>query len=238
MNDKSKTSQAPAAGVQADSPRPKVVAVLAKAVLATLLLGGAVAATTYVLPHGAARQGDEISQSDARARLEAFNSLEPMNLSIVAAGDVDRALQSMQLNLSQAAALKANLDDMSAASQAKPATQGSVATEQAQTPSPAPVQATQQIRRFRLVWITLWDTDVEDGDVVRIDSQGYSRTIRLTKKGDTFAIPVPDDGVIEVTGISDGDGGGITVGLASGDAKAIFPIMSEGQQLGLKVKVN
>jgi hypothetical protein len=90
----------------------------------------------------------------------------------------------------------------------------------------------------RLVWVTLWDTDVEDGDIVRLDSQGYSRTVRLSKKGDTFAVPVPVDGVIKVTGISDGDGGGITVGVASGSERAIFPIMSEGQQLGLKVRTN
>ncbi len=88
------------------------------------------------------------------------------------------------------------------------------------------------------MWITLWDTDVEDGDIVRIESQGYSRTVKLTKKGDTFAVPIPASGVIRITGISDGDGGGITVGLASGGAKAVFPIMSEGQMLGLRVKVN
>ena len=109
---------------------------------------------------------------------------------------------------------------------------------QQQSPQAVPALAQSQTRRVRLVWITLWDTDVEDGDVVRIDSQGYSRTIRLTKKGDTFAVPVPASGVIQVTGVSDGDGGGITVGLASGGVKAIFPVMSEGQVLGLQVRVN
>jgi hypothetical protein len=62
--------------------------------------------------------------------------------------------------------------------------------------------------------------------------------VRLTKKGDTFAVPVPADGIIKVTGVKDGDGGGITVGLASGETRAVFPIMSEGQELGLKVRMN
>jgi hypothetical protein len=90
----------------------------------------------------------------------------------------------------------------------------------------------------RLAWISLWDTDVEDGDTVRIDSYCYSRTVVLKKQPVTFAIPVPESGVINVTGVSDGDGGGITVGLASGPSRAIFPIMSPGQLLGLRIKVN
>ena len=88
---------------------------------------------------------------------------------------------------------------------------------------------------LRLAWITLWDTDVQDGDVVRIDSGGYSRTVTLTKRGETFAVPIPASGLITVSGIKDGDGGGITVGLASGADKAVFPIMSVGQSLGLRV---
>lgn len=91
---------------------------------------------------------------------------------------------------------------------------------------------------MQLVWIRLWDTDVEDGDVVRIESSGYARTVRLTKRGEVFAVPVTADGLIQVTGVKDGDGGGITVGLASGVSQAIFPIMSEGQVLGLRVKVD
>ena len=89
-----------------------------------------------------------------------------------------------------------------------------------------------------LAWITLWDTDAEDGDVVRIDSGGYSRTITLSKQPVTIAVPVPHDSVISVTGIRDGEGGGITVGLASGASRAVFPIMSVGQTLGLRAQFN
>jgi hypothetical protein len=79
---------------------------------------------------------------------------------------------------------------------------------------------------------------VEDGDVVRIDSSGYSCTVTLTKQGSTFAIPFPASGQVRITGVRDGDGGGITVGLASGSAQAVLPIMSIGQVLTLSVRTN
>jgi hypothetical protein len=192
-----------------------------------------VVTAAYTLPRGMAEQGDEISASDAQARLEAFRALVPMNLSVVADNDLDNALHGMNLSPDAEKALRADLSNTISSPQADPAPPKMAASTQAN-----PVQAQAQAKRIQLVWITLWDTDVEDGDVVRIESQGYSRTVRLTKKGDTFAVPVPADGVIKVTGVSDGDGGGITVGLASGNEKAIFPIMSEGQQLGLRVRVN
>jgi hypothetical protein len=59
--------------------------------------------------------------------------------------------------------------------------------------------------------------------------------VTLTKQPVRFAVPVPRDGVIKITGIRDGEGGGITVGLASGTSQAVFPIMSVGQTLDLKV---
>jgi hypothetical protein len=220
-----------------DKPRRSLAPpLIAKAALATILLIGAMATAGYALSGGIGQHGDEVTPSEQQTRLEAFNALGPLRLSAVSAEDIDHAVQGMQLTSAAAAALKANL----ASTSLEPAP--TALAEQAkqrtgqQTPQPAAVQPRRQ--RVRLVWITLFDTDVEDGDVVRIDSQGYSRTVKLTTKGDTFAVPVTANGVIQVTGISDGDGGGITVGLASGSAKAVFPVMSEGQVLGLKATVN
>jgi hypothetical protein len=105
-------------------------------------------------------------------------------------------------------------------------------------PAPSAQPAVRETARLSLAWITLWDTDAEDGDVVRIDSGGYSRTITLSKQPVTIAVPVPHDSVISVTGIRDGEGGGITVGLASGASRAVFPIMSVGQTLGLRAQFN
>jgi hypothetical protein len=161
-------------------------------------------------------------------RLEAFHALDALMLSRVQPGAQEKALQDMQLPPDALQSLRAAL-------QADTATKNA-STNQAPAKQASP-QAQPDTRRMQLVWVRLWDTDAEDGDVVRIESGGYTRTVRLTKRGDTFAVPVSTDGVIRVTGIKDGDGGGITVGLASGSSQVIFPIMSEGQVLGLKVRV-
>lgn len=235
MDGQTSTPRAMAPGAQNRGLRSRTVAVIARSLFATLLLAGAIGSATYVLSNTLTTRGDEVSPSDAQARLEAFQALAPLNLTVVADSDLDKALQSMHLDPAAAEALKTDLGVKVASPLSAPAS-GDLSGKQQQISQPASAQM--QTKRQQLVWITLWDTDVEDGDVVRIDSQGYSRTVRLTSKGDTFAVPVPADGVIKVTGISDGDGGGITVGLASGNARAIFPIMSVGQELGLKVRAN
>jgi len=195
------------------------------------------AIASYTLSNGIGQHGDDVSSSELQARLAAFRALKPLALSQVSTKDIDSAVQGMQLSSTATVKLKEDLLKTSSIAPSPPTlSPQNIPDARQQVPQAVPTQA--QALRLRLVWITLWDTDVEDGDVVRIESQGYSRTVRLTKKGDTFAIPVPANGVVNITGISDGDGGGITVGLASGGAKAIFPIMSEGQMLGLRVKVN
>ncbi len=97
--------------------------------------------------------------------------------------------------------------------------------------------ATTQAPPLMLVRITLWDTDAQDRDEVRIESQGYSRIVQLTKAEQVVVAPVSASGVINIVGMRDGEGGGITVGVASGSSRAVFPVMSEGQVLGLKVAV-
>jgi hypothetical protein len=169
------------------SERSTTLPLLAKSALVTILLAAAVAMASYALPLGLAQQGDEVSTADQQARLETFRSLAPLALSLVSATDTDRAIQSMKLSPVAAASLRTDLASTTSPSpQPAPVSspQNLPGTPQ-ESPQDAPASAQPQTRRARLVWITLWDTDVEDGDVVRIDSQGYSRTIRLTSKGDT-----------------------------------------------------
>lgn len=121
-----------------------------------------------------------------------------------------------------------------------PAATAAPAPKQANTsPTPAPAARVREQKppQLRLVRITLWDTDAEDGDEVRIESQGYSRLVKLTKAPTMLVVPVPSAGTLNVVGVRDGEGGGITVGLASGASRAVFPVMSEGQVLGLRVVV-
>jgi len=212
--------------------RPEgTLSLIGKALLPTALLVGMVAAGSFALSQGWARSSDDVSPAQAQMRLEAFQALDSVMASNVAPADVERALQGMQLSPAAMQSLRVDLQPETTA-----ATVSAAANPATPAVQPA-AQAQAQARRVQLVWIRLWDTDAEDGDVVRIDSAGYSRTVRLTKHGDTFAVPVSPDGIVRVTGIKDGDGGGITVGLASGSSQAVFPIMSEGQVLGLRVRV-
>jgi hypothetical protein len=206
--------RAPPARARKSSPLPTVVrAVLVGACIA---IGGSVyahfatGAGTWMAPS----QTDRLSDAQIQQRQRAFEALGPLSLQLVPSADVSSAVDGMRLTASE----KGELLVVASA--------------------PAPQAASAEKRPLRLAWITLWDTDVQDGDVVRLDSEGYSRTITLTKSGETFAVPVPANGIVTVTGIKDGDGGGITVGLASGGVKAVFPIMSTGQSLGLRVTID
>ena len=165
-------------------------------------------------------QADHLSDAERQQRQQAFASLGTLPLRVVEPAEVSAAVEGMALTHEGKQALLADV----------------AASTPLQTPTPQSAAARRE--PLRLAWITLWDTDVEDGDVVRIASEGYSRTVALTKQGNTFAVPVPANGIITITGIKDGDGGGITVGLASGAVKAVFPIMSTGQSLGLNVTIN
>jgi hypothetical protein len=162
-------------------------------------------------------QTDQLPDGERSKREQSFVSLGVLPLRTVQSADVEAAVAGMRLT---------------------PVARETLLTAATMTPGAQPQRAAADNKPLRLAWITLWDTDVQDGDVVRINSQGYSRTVTLTKGGETFAVPVPDDGVVTVTGIMDGDGGGITVGLASGAAKAVFPIMSTGQSIGLRVALD
>ncbi len=225
------------------------LAVLAQSLLASLVLVGAVGSAQYFVSGGAPwflhQSGDAVDPAEANARAAAFAALKPLPLALVPAAEIATAIDGMGLSTAQKAAMASQFQTAAPGAKA-PEVPVSAATPDAKTPDiPAPTAApaaapapSQSTHPNRLAWITLWDTDAEDGDAVRIDSQGYSRMITLTKQPVTFAIPVPLDGVVKVTGIRDGEGGGITVGFASGASRAAFPIMSVGQTLGLNVRLD
>jgi hypothetical protein len=211
------------------SPHP-TASVVVRALLASAVVVGIIAASVHFGSAGAwwplHQSGDAISDADSKLRAAQFATLAPLPLSLVPAAESAAALEGMQLDAPAKATLAKALGTSSPGTPA--------AAGRAPASSAAPASSPGQ-EPLRLAWVTLWDTDAEDGDAVRLDSEGYSRTVTLAKKPVTFAVPVPRDGIIKVTGIRDGEGGGITVGLASGASQAVFPIMSEGQTLGLKV---
>lgn len=89
--------------------------------------------------------------------------------------------------------------------------------------------------RVRLVWLSLYDSDVEDGDVAEIRSGGFSQVVRLTKASVAIAVPVGADNTIIIAGLVDGGGGGVTVGVALPSGPVPLPPLSVGQALRLPV---
>ena len=87
----------------------------------------------------------------------------------------------------------------------------------------------------RLAWVTVWDNEAEDGDVVRISSEGYSVQVALLNRPTTVIIPAPAGGKFAITGVRDG-GGGITVGVKTVSGEIPFPPMAPGQTLTLPIK--
>ncbi|MGB9152618.1 MAG: hypothetical protein WCD70_05975 [Alphaproteobacteria bacterium] len=198
-------------------------------VVTTILYGSGVLPPPFVFHHG-----DDLSTQQMQERMTAFMALAPIPLNLVTADQVPEAIKSMNLSAGAKQSLMADLakNDQESSAHAPIADQSASAPTPTAQPTPEAAAASD---RLRLAWISLWDTDVEDGDAVQIESEGYMRTVVLKHEPITLAIPVPADGIVHVRGIRDGDGGGITVGLGSGTSVAVFPVMSEGQVLGLKV---
>lgn len=88
--------------------------------------------------------------------------------------------------------------------------------------------------KTRLVWLTLWDDYVQDGDVVEISSNGFSRVIALTNPHQSFAMPLPANGKLAIRGIRDG-GGGITVAAMSDNMPLPIPVMAPGEVIEVPV---
>jgi hypothetical protein len=184
---------------------------------------------------------DRVSDQDRSQREAAFLQATPLALPRVSAAEWHDALESMKLSPSDRAALLKDVVVPAATNIAStpmplPAATDAVGHQSATAgrvrPSASPAAA--KSRNAALVWLTLWDTHAQDGDVVLVQSGGYQQAVTLLNKPVRIAVPVPPSGVINIVGAHDG-GGGITIGALSGDAPVALPIMSEGQTIGVPV---
>jgi len=170
---------------------------------------------------------DRVSEQQAKDRQHGFLALGPIQLKRVAAVEMREALGSMKLTPAEESQLTKQLLPL----------QVHKKFDAESSPTSIPLQLAQEgLKGIQLAWITLWDTDALDSDIVRLDSEGYSCTVTLSKSPTTLAVPIPQSGVINITGIKDG-GGGITVGVTSGARPVSLPLMSEGQVIGIPVSI-
>jgi len=165
---------------------------------------------------------DRVSGPELDARAKALEKAGPLSLPVVKAEELDAALASMKLPPAARAALVAELQ----------ARRTQIAA--AAPLSAAAVPASAGAQDLPLVWITLWDTHREDGDIVSVTSGGYVQQVTLTNATLRFAVPIPRSGAISLAGVHDG-GGGITVGAMSGETRVPLPIMRRGQVLEIPV---
>lgn len=173
-------------------------------------------------------EADQVSEQQSTERRRTFSALGPIQLTRVAPAELQDALGSMNLPPAE----QAHLMEQVMPSHISKSESGAGPSQAA-----IPQQSLQEdAQTIPLAWITLWDTDAMDSDMVRLDSEGYSRTITLSKSPTTFAVPVPQSGVINIAGVRDG-GGGITVGVTSGVSPVSLPVMSEGQVIGIPVGI-
>ena len=89
--------------------------------------------------------------------------------------------------------------------------------------------------QIQLAWVTVWDNSAEDGDVIKLSSQGYSSQVKLMHAPVTVVIPVTHAGTIQLTGVFDG-GGGITAAAKTAAGEIPFPPLTPGQTLTLPLK--
>ena len=94
-----------------------------------------------------------------------------------------------------------------------------------------------QSGQIRLVWVVVWDNHDEDGDSVQISSGGVTTpTIVLAHAKRTVVMPVTPGESIQIIGVRDGGGGGITTGIVTSSGPISVPPLTPGQVVNLRVR--
>jgi hypothetical protein len=87
--------------------------------------------------------------------------------------------------------------------------------------------------KTRIGWITVSDSDAEDGDWVTLTGAGFAQGVQLYHRATTLAVPYAPGVPVTVTGRTDGDGKGITVAVyVGGSSFSLAPM-----QVGTSVQV-
>lgn len=84
---------------------------------------------------------------------------------------------------------------------------------------------------------SVYDDASEDGDVVSININGYTRTVPLRRVPTNITVPVSTSGqnAVTITGVKDG-GGGVTLGIRYADGTLLSPNLAVGQSTSVRLK--
>ena len=150
---------------------------------------------------------DHVSDKEKAELAVQFTHVRAIEIDQIKIQDIDAVMDSMRLDPTARLSMKKSLNSPSS---------GSSPTVLAQ--------------------IVLWDFAAQDGDIVRVSSAGYEIDVPLMNAPTTVAIPVDASKTIKLSGTKDG-GGGITLGIQSGNGKMSLPVITEGQVLSLPVSL-
>ena len=90
--------------------------------------------------------------------------------------------------------------------------------------------------KLRIGWITVSDSQAEDGDWVRLSAGGFHQDVRLLHKPFTMAVPYLPGMPVTVTGLADGGGGGITISVYIGSAGLPLKPMQKGESVQIPMQ--
>jgi hypothetical protein len=83
----------------------------------------------------------------------------------------------------------------------------------------------------RIGGVTLWDTFDEDSDVIRISAAGFSQELKIQHIPKRFFVPYLPGASVRLEAVTDGGGGGVTLGVSTSLGKLPLPHLQPGQSL-------
>ena len=85
--------------------------------------------------------------------------------------------------------------------------------------------------KARLGWVTVSDAQREDGDWVAVIGAGFRQDVRLSNRPLLVAVPYAPGTPVTVTGLVDGQGGGITLSVHLGGGIVNLKPLQRGESL-------
>ena len=85
-----------------------------------------------------------------------------------------------------------------------------------------------------LGWIAVVDTMDPDGDTIRISGLGFHQDVVATATPQILAVPFRRGGDVEVTGLRDGGGGGITVAVMTAQGPLPLKFLLPGETIRIR----